>query len=81
MSDKQPMFEEISESARQLAVCRWSVNELLRGKKLKAKKFGRRTLVEVQSRIDYANSLPTAVFAAPRVRRSARTSQSEISQT
>jgi hypothetical protein len=74
MSDKsQPMFEEKSESARQLAVCLWSVNDLLRKKKIRAKKFGRRTLVEVQSRIDYANSLPDATFAPPRRRNSQST--------
>jgi hypothetical protein len=69
MSD--PMFEEIAESARQLAVSQWFVKDLLRKKKLKVKKAGRRTLADVQSRKDYANSLPDAKFLEPKPRRRA----------
>jgi hypothetical protein len=60
-----PMFEEIAESARQLAVSEWFVKDLLRKKKLKAKKAGRRTMVDVQSRKDYAHGLPDAEFLPP----------------
>jgi hypothetical protein len=67
MSD--PMFEEITESARQLALSQWSIKDLLRKGKLRAKKAGRRTLVDVQSRKDYANSLPDAKFLEPKPRR------------
>jgi hypothetical protein len=69
MSD--PMFEEIAESARQLALSEWSIKDLLRKRRLKAKKAGRRTLVDVQSRKDYANSLPDAKFLEPKPRRRA----------
>jgi hypothetical protein len=68
-SDRE--YEEIPESARQLAVSEWFIKDLLRKKKLKAKKAGRRTIVNVQSRKDYANSLPDAEFAPPRLRRRA----------
>jgi hypothetical protein len=68
-SDRE--YEEIPESARQLAVSEWFIKDLLRKKKLKAKKAGRRTIVNVQSRKDYANSLPDAEFAPPRFRRRA----------
>jgi hypothetical protein len=62
------MFEEIAECARQLAVSQWFVKNLLRKKKLKAKKAGRRTLIAVESRKDYANSLPDAKFSEPKPR-------------
>jgi hypothetical protein len=73
-SDRE--YEEIPESARQLAVSEWFIKDLLRKKKLKAKKAGRRTIVNVQSRKDYANSLPDAEFAPPRLRRRAESATS-----
>jgi hypothetical protein len=63
-----PMFEAINECARQLAISPWSVKDLLRKQKLRAKKHGRRTMVEVASRLEYAASLPDATFAPPRDR-------------
>jgi hypothetical protein len=73
-SDRE--YEEIPESARQLAVSEWFIKDLLRKKKLTAKKAGRRTIVNVQSRKDYANSLPDAEFAPPRLRRRAESTTS-----
>jgi hypothetical protein len=61
-----PEFESIAESARQLALSEWSIKQLLRQKKLKAKKAGRRTIINVQSRKDYAAGLPDAEFLPPR---------------
>jgi hypothetical protein len=61
-----PQFEEITESARQLALSPWVIKDLLRKKKLTAKKYGRRTLVDVRSRKAYAESLPDAVYAPPK---------------
>jgi len=66
-----PDFEEIPESARQLAVSSWFVKDLLRRGKLRAKKAGRRTIVSVQSRKNYANALPDAEFLPPKPRRRA----------
>lgn len=63
-----PMYEPIAECARQLAISAWSVKDLLRQGKLRAKKHGRRTIVEVASRLEYAESLPDAEFAPPRDR-------------
>jgi hypothetical protein len=75
-----PMFEEIAESARQLAVSKWFVKDLLRKKKLKAKKAGRRTIIDVQSRKDYADALPDAEFSPPRLRRRAAMLAIEIAK-
>lgn len=63
------MYEPVPESAKQLGVSNWFIWNLLRDGKLKAKKAGARTIVEVQSRIEYAASLPDATFAAPRGRK------------
>jgi hypothetical protein len=63
-----PMYEPIAECARQLAISAWSVKDLLRQGKLRAKKHGRRTIVEVASRIEYVETLPDATFAPPRDR-------------
>ena len=62
------MYETKKEAARQLGVSTWSIGDLLRKKKLRAKKFGKLTQIEVASRIAFANSLPDAKFAEPRQR-------------
>jgi excisionase family DNA binding protein len=68
-SQNDPMFEAIEESARQLGLSAWTIKELLRQKTLRAKKAGRRTLVDVKSRKEYADNLPDATFCAPMKRR------------
>lgn len=62
----EPAFLSIDATAEYLHVSPWSVKELLRRHVLRAKKAGRRTLVEFGSVRAYAQSLPTAEFAPSR---------------
>jgi hypothetical protein len=67
-SPSPPMYESKKEAARQLGVSTWSIGDLLRKKKLRAKKFGKLTQIEVASRLELVASLPDAKFAEPRQR-------------
>lgn len=62
-------FRSIDESAKILAVSAWTVKDLLRKGILRARKSGRRTLVECESISTYAASLPIATFTPPVKRR------------
>jgi hypothetical protein len=59
----------------------WKVKERLRAGQYRAWKAGRRTIVDPASVREVWETLPVATFAPPRVRRPARTAQSETSQT
>jgi hypothetical protein len=59
----------------------WKVKERLRKGEYRARKAGRRTIIEPASVREVWANLPVAKFAAPRVRRSARPAQSENRQT
>jgi hypothetical protein len=59
----------------------WKVKERLRAGQYRARKAGRRTIIEPASVREVWAKLPIATFAPPRVRRSARTAQSENQQT
>jgi excisionase family DNA binding protein len=59
----EPMFLGIDAAAEYLNVSRWTIKQLLRRGLLKAKKAGRRTLVEHSTIKSYADSLPAARFA------------------
>lgn len=65
----EPLFYSVADTAHILAMSPWSVKDLLKRKLLRAKKAGRRTLIEGPSVRDYAASLPAATFMAPRHRR------------
>lgn len=65
---QEPLFLSIGETARVLAVSDWQVKEALRRKRLRARKAGRRTIIEFQSVLELAESLPKAEFAPPRKR-------------
>jgi hypothetical protein len=67
----EPLFYSIVDTAHILAMSPWSVKDLLKRKVLRARKAGRRTLVEGPSVQDYAASLPAAKYMPPRRRRPA----------
>jgi hypothetical protein len=64
----QPRFLSIGETAEFLSISPWSVKDLLKRGVLKAKKSGRRTLVETESANAHADSLPAAKYLPPRRR-------------
>ncbi len=59
----------ISDVAALTSECEWSVKRKLREGIYRAKKSGRRTLIELASVRGYVASLPEAKFAPPRPRR------------
>jgi excisionase family DNA binding protein len=65
----EPAFMSVAEAARYVGISEWSVKALLREGIYKARKSGRRTLIEFTSVKQYATSLPAATFAAPRRRK------------
>jgi excisionase family DNA binding protein len=58
------VFYSIEGAARTLALSEWSIKDLLRQGKLRARKSGRRTLIEGDSVREYAASLPPATFSS-----------------
>jgi hypothetical protein len=62
----EPAFLSIENAARYTSESTWTIEDLLRRGVLKAKKSGRRTLVEVASIKERAESLPIATFKPPR---------------
>jgi hypothetical protein len=64
----EPAFVSVKFAAAFVAESPWAIKDKLRRGILRARKAGRRTLVEFQSLRDYAASLPTATFAPPRPR-------------
>jgi hypothetical protein len=69
-----PLFLSIKEVAKISGESTWTVKDLLRRGIYKARKSGRRTLVEFESVKNRAETLPIATFAPP-------TRRSVISQT
>jgi hypothetical protein len=65
----EPLFYSIHDAAHALAISPWSVKDLLKRQVLRARKAGRRTLVEGQSVREYAAGLPQAKFQPPPARR------------
>ena len=63
-----PIFVSIADAASALGVSVWQVKQELRGGRLRARKAGRRTVVEYASVLALAESLPKAEFAPPRKR-------------
>jgi excisionase family DNA binding protein len=62
----EPIFLGIDATAKYLNVSAWTVKQLLRRGVLKAKKAGRRTLVQHATIKSYAETLPDARFAPSR---------------
>jgi hypothetical protein len=60
-----PLFVSIKEVAEMTGESTWTVKDLLRRGIYKARKAGRRTLVEFESVKQRADSLPIAQFAPP----------------
>ena len=67
-TNTEPLFYSIADTARVLALSAWTVKQLLALQVLRAKKAGRRTLIEGQSVRDYAAALPPAKFLPPKRR-------------
>jgi hypothetical protein len=65
----EPVFVSIEDAARYTSESPWLIKDLLRKGVLKARKAGRRTLVDFASVKARAASLPDAKFAPPRDRR------------
>jgi hypothetical protein len=73
-------FYSIPDAGKSLAdMSPWQVKQLLRERKLLAKKAGRRTLITGESLREYARSLPDARFLppVPRPKRQASADSSE----
>jgi hypothetical protein len=66
-----PIFISVAEAARITAQSEWTVWDHLRNGRYRARKAGRRTLIEYSSIKQDADNLPVATFAAPRRRRRA----------
>ena len=64
MSDQksEPLFYSVESAADTLGMSKWWVREQLRLGVLRARKAGRRTIIEGQSVRDCANALPVAKF-------------------
>ncbi len=63
----EPLFIGIQDAAKLFGVSEWIVkNDYLRRGVLRARKAGRRTLIEYDSVKEFAAALPKAKFAAPR---------------
>jgi len=65
---EQPIFVSVGDAARLLGISEWTVKQELRRGRLRARKAGRRTVVEYASVLALAESLPKAKFAPPRKR-------------
>lgn len=63
----EPIFLSVGEAAKVLAVSKWSVWQSLRLGKLSARKYGRKTLIEVASLKACADALPIAEFGTQRI--------------
>lgn len=63
----EPLLMSVAEAARFLGISRWSIFQGLRDGKLSARKFGRRTLVTVESFRRHAETLPVAQFGTQRI--------------
>lgn len=61
----------IKTTAEKTAQSEWSVKRGLRRGDYRAKKRGRRTIIEPQSVVEHHNSLPDAKFAPPRQKQTA----------
>jgi len=62
MSAQPEEVDSIRETAEALGCSDWTVKNLLRMGKLRAKKLGRRTIVLRASRLEYVASLPAATY-------------------
>ena len=67
--DVEPAFVSIEDAANYTSESPWVIKDLLRRGILKAKKAGRRTIVEFAGVKARAANLPVAKFAPPRERR------------
>jgi hypothetical protein len=65
----EPAYVSIENAANYTSESPWIIKDLLRRGALKAKKAGRRTLVEFAGVKERAANLPDAKFAPPRERR------------
>jgi hypothetical protein len=65
----EPLYVSIKIAADYTAESQWKVKERLRDGTYRARKSGRRTLVEFASVKEHAVKLPKAEFAPPHVRR------------
>ena len=66
LSDLKPRFVSIQDAAAYTSESTWVIKDLLRRGELKAKKAGRRTIVEFAGVKARAENLPDAKFAPPR---------------
>lgn len=58
-----PEFESAADASRITGVSAWLIRDLVRRKKLAAKKLGKRLLINVESRREFFASLPDAEFS------------------
>jgi hypothetical protein len=65
----EPAFVSIQDAATYMAESSWTIKNRLRLGQLRARKSGRRTLVEFASLKEFAEALPAAKFAPPRNRK------------
>ena len=65
----EPLLISIKDAAKLVGLSEWSVEDLLRRGIYRAKKAGRRTLIEFASVKAHTAALPSAKFAPPRERR------------
>lgn len=64
----EPAFVSIHDAAIYMSESRWTIKNRLRLGQLRARKSGRRTLVEFASLKEFAEALPVATFAPARPR-------------
>jgi hypothetical protein len=69
-SEFEPAFISIQDAATYMAESTWTIKNRLRLRQLRARKSGRRTLVEFASLKEFVQALPVARFAPPRQRKS-----------
>lgn len=62
----EPLFLSIRDTSKITGESEWTVKQKLRAGRYRARKSGRRTLVEYDSVKEASAALPVASFAAPR---------------
>lgn len=71
MTEIQTQYETVEEAARLSGLSGWTIRDLIRNQKIQGKKYGKRLLVDAESRRRYLESLPDASFAPLPKRREA----------
>ena len=76
--DADDLGWSINETSKKTSESPWKVKDRLRRGEYRARKAGRRTIIEPASVREVWAKLPIAKFAPPRVRRNARSTQPGI---